>query len=213
MRYFNIENNRITYNAIAQNYANIAIREIAPKFFIDSFLKSLSGKNILDVCCGTGQIAKYISGEGYKVFGIDNSKNMLKLATQIAKKCRFKLADALEFKTNFKYDGVLAHECLSNFTLAQARVLIENIYQALTDDGKVMISFSEGEGEWFERLDPELPLRLYIRKYSVREINEILDGLFQISGMWAVNEMEKDRQVGRKFYLLLSKVIKKTEEQ
>ena len=205
MRYFNVENNKITYNAIAQNYANIAIREIAPKYFIDNFLNSLNGKDILDVCCGTGQIAKYIVSEGFNVLGIDNSKNMITLAKQLVEKCKFKIADALEFKTDFKYDGVLAHECLSNFTYSQARKLIENIFYALKDDGKALISFSEGEGERFERLDPELPLRLFIKKYTVREVNEILDGYFKISGMWVVNEMEKERQVGRKFYLLLTK--------
>lgn len=205
MRFFNVENNKVTYNAIAKNYANIAIREIAPKYFIDNFLRSLNGNEILDVCCGTGQISKYIASEGFNVLGIDNSSNMISLAKQLVKNCKFKLADALEYESNIKYDGVLAHECLSNFTYSQARILVARIYELLKEDGKVLISFSEGEGERFERLDPELPLRLFIKKYTVREVNEILDGYFKISGMWVVNEMEKEKQVGRKFYLLLTK--------
>lgn len=212
MKYFNVENNKITYDCIAQNYTNIAIREIAPKAFVDSFLNSLVGKNIIDVCCGTGQIAKYMAKQGFNVFGIDISEKMLKIARQIAPNCKFQQANALDFSSDNKFDGAFVHDCLFNFTLEQAKALIKNIYKLLTNNGTVFLSFLEGNYENFENIVPNTPLRIFVRKFSVKEINEILDGYFKITGMWAINEMEQERNVGRKFYLLLNRVVPQNEE-
>ena len=212
MRYFNIENNKLTYNALAEDYSRIYMRELAPKVFIDNFLKALPGKEVLDVGCGTGQIAKYMASAGFKIFGIDNSEKMIKIAARTAKACKFKVQNALEFVQKERFDGVLAHDCLFHFTPVQARSLFENMHQSLKPKGKALITFSEGVGEGFERLTPDIPLRMFIRKYTLQELNNILSDLFQITAMWVVNEVEDGKQVGRKIYLLLDKVCYKEEE-
>jgi ubiquinone/menaquinone biosynthesis C-methylase UbiE len=49
-------------------------------------LKDIAGKNlpdgarVLDLCCGTGQLAKILVEKGYRVTGIDGSAEMLRHA-------------------------------------------------------------------------------------------------------------------------------------
>ena len=68
------------YNAISQMYANI-YGNISPYVtYIDQFISSLAGKQILDVGCGAGQIVDYMSQKGFDVLGIDLAENILKIA-------------------------------------------------------------------------------------------------------------------------------------
>ena len=49
-------------------------------------LKDIAGETlpdrakVLDLCCGTGQLAKVLTDKGYEVTGIDGSREMLRYA-------------------------------------------------------------------------------------------------------------------------------------
>ena len=46
------------------------------------------GAKILDLCCGTGQLAKVLTEKGYQVTGIDGSAEMLRYAKENAPDAR-----------------------------------------------------------------------------------------------------------------------------
>jgi SAM-dependent methyltransferase len=64
---------------------------------------SAQNRVVLDVCCGTGQLAAYFLAQGYQVIGIDSSEGMLRHATANNSACvqtgqaRFIQADAASF--------------------------------------------------------------------------------------------------------------------
>lgn len=56
-----------------------------------------AGARVLDVCCGTGQIARWFSDQGFRVTGLDASRAMLGYAQERAPAAEFMLADARNF--------------------------------------------------------------------------------------------------------------------
>ena len=64
------------------------------------------GGEVLDLCCGTGQLAAVLLENGYKVTGVDISEGQLKYARKNAPGARFVKADARAFKLKKKYDAV-----------------------------------------------------------------------------------------------------------
>ncbi len=71
------------FNSIAKFY-DIIMRDMDYKewaFYIDEIIKKFSsGKRVLDLACGTGNISIKLSKKDYEVFGLDLSIEMLKVA-------------------------------------------------------------------------------------------------------------------------------------
>ena len=64
------------------------------------------GGEVLDLCCGTGQLAAILTENGYKVTGVDISAGQLKYARENAPKVRFVQADARSFSLGQQFDAV-----------------------------------------------------------------------------------------------------------
>jgi SAM-dependent methyltransferase len=64
------------------------------------------GGQVLDLCCGTGQLAKILTENGYKVTGLDISGGQLRYARKNAPKARFIRADARSFTLKQKFNAV-----------------------------------------------------------------------------------------------------------
>ncbi len=66
------------------------------------------GAKVLDLCCGTGQLAKVLIEKGYKVTGIDGSANQIKYASKNAPGARFIIADARTFELPPTFNAVFS---------------------------------------------------------------------------------------------------------
>lgn len=62
------------------------------------------GAAVLDLCCGTGQLAQALTERGYKVAGVDDSEQMLNYARINAPKASFQCADVRYFELPTKFD-------------------------------------------------------------------------------------------------------------
>lgn len=63
------------------------------------------GASVLDLCCGTGQLAAELMRRGYHVEGVDGSEEMLKFARQNAPAGIFHLDDARSFQLDTQFDA------------------------------------------------------------------------------------------------------------
>jgi SAM-dependent methyltransferase len=63
---------------------------------------------ILDVCCGTGQLAHALSQRGYFVTGVDGSDDMLRFARENAPGCEFILADVRAMNMPAQYSAAFS---------------------------------------------------------------------------------------------------------
>ena len=67
-----------------------------------------SGAHILDVCCGTGYLAGLLSRHGYRVSGIDASREMIRFARKNVSQADFEVADVVHFRPTHKYDAAVS---------------------------------------------------------------------------------------------------------
>ena len=74
----------------------------------------LKPATVCDIGCGSGRFVATLAKKGAQVTGIDFAPEMLKLAGEltrqegVADRCKFVLTDALDWKTNEKFDMVIA---------------------------------------------------------------------------------------------------------
>lgn len=68
----------------------------------------LAGTRILDVGCGSGQLARHLTDRGFVVLGIDNSPQMIRYARENAPEASFEVADARGFEIDEPVDLVLS---------------------------------------------------------------------------------------------------------
>ncbi len=66
------------------------------------------GAELLDLCCGSGQITEALSARGFRMTGIDISEEMIDLARRNAPSCHFLVGDARSFDLPAVFDGALS---------------------------------------------------------------------------------------------------------
>jgi SAM-dependent methyltransferase len=67
-----------------------------------------AGAHILDLCCGTGQLARQLTTRGFRVTGVDGSAEMLAYARENAPTATFIQADARDFVLPEPVDAVVS---------------------------------------------------------------------------------------------------------
>lgn len=63
---------------------------------------------VIDLCCGTGQLAGALTGKGYRVIGIDGSEAMIEFARLNAPQAHFMVEDARSFSSPEVADAVVS---------------------------------------------------------------------------------------------------------
>ncbi|GEM_PF-6642344 len=100
------------------------------EYFKSHIKKDNSGTLILDAGCGTGKIAKRLADFGFRVYGVDFSKEIISLAKQYAPQVNFQTSSLykLPFSSNM-FDIVI---CLGVFQT------VGNMSQALGEVSRVL---------------------------------------------------------------------------
>jgi SAM-dependent methyltransferase len=118
--------------------------------FVDGLIKKFStgsSKKLLDIGCGTGVHAQYMTENGYQVTGVDLSAEMI---TQARNKnipgAIFHEGNATTFNLNKKFDVVtsLFHVMSYQTTNEQARAMIHNACKHLHNGGLFLFDFWYG---------------------------------------------------------------------
>jgi len=96
-----------------------------------------AGTQVLDVCCGTGQLAGELIRRGYEVTGIDGSDQMLKYARENAPTTPFIPADARAFMLMARFNIAFStFDSLNHLlTLDDLEMVFNNVYRQLETSG------------------------------------------------------------------------------
>ncbi len=200
-------------------YSSIPPEEIpwnieTPPKIIQQIVKTEKIKpcKVIDLGCGTGNYAIYLSSMGFDVTGIDFSESAIEIARNSAKskgvKSNFIVADILGDMTevqdtfDFAYDWELLHHIFP----PDREKYINNVYRLLKPDGKYLsVCFSEdspqfgGAGKY-----RKTPLDTVLYFSSESEMASLFKPLFEIEELETV-EVEGKFAVHKAIYAFLRK--------
>ena len=143
----------------------------------------------IDLGCGAGNYAIYLSGLGFDVTGVDFSPTAVTIAKENAKKkgvkCDFVVADVLgdldkiKQAFDFAYDWELLHHIFPE----KRSEYVQNVHKLLNPSGKYLsVCFSEKDPQFGGRgklRETRLGTILYFS--NEEEIRELFDPYFNIS--------------------------------
>lgn len=176
----NIDKNKLsvnTYNEIALEYEKAYGDDLTDTVYIDKFLESLVGKNVLDIGCGVGNFTNYIYEKGFNVKGLDLAEEMLKIAKEKYKNIVFYNMDMRNITLNEKFDGLVLAYSLIHLPKKDVESVLKKYYEMLNKNGKILIILQGGYGEHI--IDEPLKdgLKLFLNYYSLEEITKLLNKL------------------------------------
>ncbi|NQU42173.1 class I SAM-dependent methyltransferase [bacterium] len=123
------------------------------KFFVpdleDRVLSAIrEGASILDLCCGTGNLAAVLSERGYNVTGIDGSPKMLEFARENAPKAKFIRADARDFSMPSRFHAVLSlFDSLNHvMKIDELEDVFRNVFTVLLEKGVFFFDLNTAHG-------------------------------------------------------------------
>ncbi|MBT2214359.1 methyltransferase domain-containing protein [Virgibacillus dakarensis] len=120
-------------HAFVSTYGNDLINVLEPK----------KGEAVLDLGCGTGDIAKRLYDFGVHVTGIDKSKNMILQAQRKYPNITFQVGDATELKFRETFDAVFSNATLHWIKAANEALCC--IFDSLKKGGRFVAEFG-GKG-------------------------------------------------------------------
>lgn len=129
------------YNSFAWFYEHYWTGEVPPEILtvIEKLLlpRLPEGARVLDLCCGTGYTVGQLMKRGFKVTGVDGSKEMLKRARLRARSAELIHADAREFSQPPVYQAVIStFDSLNHIlTLEELSSVFRNVRRALAHGG------------------------------------------------------------------------------
>ena len=185
------------YDQFAWFYDRHWAPEVAADFFAATSRLLLSelpdGANILDLCCGTGQLAVELTERGFSVTGIDASAEMLRLARQKSPDVEFVHQDARDPYLAAEFDAVVClFDSINHFlNLTDVEAVFRTARTGLRPGGLFLfdvnseLAFREHWEDYYSIVEPE-EVCVLIGAYNERERSAYYDlTMFRlVDGAW-----------------------------
>lgn len=120
-------------HSFVSKYGNSLIELLAPK----------QGEKILDLGCGTGDLAKKLYDVGVNIVGVDKSNNMIREAMGKYPSVTFMVRDVIDLGYNIEFDAVFSNATLH--WIKQPKQALHCIYQSLKSGARFVAEFG-GKG-------------------------------------------------------------------
>ncbi|GAK13337.1 methyltransferase domain-containing protein [Geomicrobium sp. JCM 19039] len=104
------------------------------KDLLEEWLAPKKGETIIDLGCGTGELADRITQLGATVHGIDSSSSMVETAKAKYPNLSFEVADAKEFKVDQPVDAVFSNAALHWMT--EPDPVLQSVSKSLKPGGR-----------------------------------------------------------------------------
>ncbi len=119
---------------------------VDPSLFLNPFVNALSqNASVLDIGCGSGRDLLWLKNQGFQVTGFEQSPGLADLARKHAA-CEVIEGDFETFDfTTFSFDAILASGSLVHLPQNRLSQVLENIKQALNQNGIFYISLKQGD--------------------------------------------------------------------
>ena len=110
--------------------------------YVDKLLEDLPlGSKVLDLGCGTGNpIAKHIVGRGFRVVGVDQSKEMLKIAKTVVPAAELIHGDMVEIQFAEKFAAAVVWDSIFHTERRHHAAIFRKLADSLEIGGKLLLS-------------------------------------------------------------------------
>lgn len=102
-------------------------------------LEFQKGEKILDLGCGTGDLAKQLADAGVEVVGIDSSMDMIRQANQKYPEVSFQIGDATALDFHEEFDAVFSNAVLH--WIKEPEKALDSVYESLKTGGRFVADF------------------------------------------------------------------------
>ncbi|MDK2907938.1 MAG: hypothetical protein PWQ87_396 [Candidatus Woesearchaeota archaeon] len=167
---------RKEYDEFAERYA-IANFDSPLQYQLSEFCSLLKkGAKILDAGCGPARDVEYLNEEGFDAFGIDFSKEMVRIGKNLVPKCNIEIADFLEkeFKEE-SFGGIWCNASLIHIPKEEVKGALLKFYKWLEHDGILFLSMIEGKGHKEIRIKRFYQNPLPVFFYELDELMGLLE--------------------------------------
>ena len=180
------------YNKNSEEYFNSTLNVDMTNTYKE-FLKLVpEGGKILDLGCGSGRDSINFMKLGYEVTAVDGSKELAKKASALlGKEVIASTFEELELKE--KFHGIWACASLLHIKREDLKIVLNNLYNNLEDNGVFYMSFKYGEKEYVD--DKNRYFNCFTDESIISFINEntkfnILDLYITEDKLGRVNEVK-----------------------
>lgn len=149
---------------------------------------------ILDLCCGAGELAQQLLTKGYEVTGLDGSETMLRYARENAPSGEFILGDARFFELPPTFDAVVSISGSLAYIIKIEELIsaFRRVYAALQKNGLFVFNMyleEEYQSDWNDNISgdikDEYAWAVKTKYYPEEKIGRLHFTLFQlIEGNW-----------------------------
>jgi SAM-dependent methyltransferase len=110
--------------------------------YVDKILDGVPhAAKVLDLGCGTGNpIASHLAQRGYRVIGVDQSKEMLRIAGDIVSEAKLIHADMVEVEFTDKFAAAVAWDSIFHVERKYHSVIYRKLNHALEIGGRLLLS-------------------------------------------------------------------------
>jgi cyclopropane fatty-acyl-phospholipid synthase-like methyltransferase len=117
--------------------------------YVDLILKGVpSGAKVLDLGCGTGNpIARHIVQRGYRVMGVDQSKEMLGIAERVIPEAELIHSDMVEIEFADKFAAAVAWDSVFHVERKHHSAIYRKISNSLEVGGRLLLSVGGSDAE------------------------------------------------------------------
>ncbi len=141
---------------------------------------------IIDLGCGAGRDVLYFKKLGYNIIGVDNSPEIVRLASKYTKE-NIILQDFTKLDYREEFDGIWACASLLHFSKTKLISVIEKIIEYIRKSGIIYTSFKYGDSEGVRN-------GRYFSDFTERSFSTlVLKSKIQIIKMWTTNDRRPDR--------------------
>ena len=180
------------YNKNSEEYFNSTLNVDMTNTYKE-FLKLVpEGGKILDLGCGSGRDSMNFMKLGYEVTAVDGAKELAKKASALlGKEVIVSTFEELELKE--KFHGIWACASLLHIKKEDLKIVLNNLYNNLEDNGVFYMSFKYGEKEYVD--DKNRYFNCFTDESIISFINEntkfnILDLYITEDKLGRVNEVK-----------------------
>lgn len=175
------------YNKNAKSFFNSTINIDMSELY-EKFEKHLNPFDyILDLGCGSGRDVLYFKNKGYRVLGIDNSDELIKLAKEYTNSEILKL-DFRQLNFSNEFDAIWACASLLHLKRKEVDKVFEKCINALKQNGVIYISFKYGDFEGIRN-------GRFFTFYNEELMNDLLSNYNNVDLIesWKTQDLRKDR--------------------